>query len=342
MNTYNEGSSIGLLNDPKSELMALNAALRSHGAPQLQFGPPQKKMRVGQVMSHRAELCSLGLHRHFLSEASFTELGVESLLLTPDVNCEDRGDRVQYVPRNAALQAAFKANAKNGRPVRIIRPAARSGSGGSGGPGGSGGGRSYRYDGVYAVVADGSSDTLPVPDAAAATAAGSSKSNSGDAAAVEAAKVVLLRAPDQAPLPHGVGNVPWTKPGKSAERAKAPPMSLVGEIIEAPRPKTLLPEYAEQCLIGEDGSGVIADMTVGEALSKLIAAREALLKTLSPEELYGIMKRNAMNQLRIRGAIRQLCQPHHGSYAELPSNAPMPAPSAVLRKPWPTRRKVAS
>ena len=35
-------------------------------------------------------------------------------------------------------------------------------------------------------MADGSSDTLPVPDAAAATAAGSGKSNSGDAAAVEA------------------------------------------------------------------------------------------------------------------------------------------------------------
>ena len=111
MNAFNEGANSNS-EDARSELLALNASLHSHGAPRQVFGPPVRKTPVGFLVARRTELCTLGLHRHFLSEASFTELGVESLLLGSDVVCEDRGDRVQYTPRSAALHAAFKVNAK--------------------------------------------------------------------------------------------------------------------------------------------------------------------------------------------------------------------------------------
>ena len=56
--------------DTRADAVALNAVIRAHGVPRAVFGPPN--VAVGHSAGGRAELCVLGLHRHFLSAASYT------------------------------------------------------------------------------------------------------------------------------------------------------------------------------------------------------------------------------------------------------------------------------
>ena len=91
--------------DPRAELQALNEALQSRGTPPLAFGAPPSAA-VGSVASNRAELCLRGLHRHFVSDATLTCQGVESLVLTPSFACDDQGERVYL--RGGIGVGAFK------------------------------------------------------------------------------------------------------------------------------------------------------------------------------------------------------------------------------------------
>jgi hypothetical protein len=81
--------------DTRADAVALNAVIRAHGVPRAVFGPPN--VGVGHSAGGRAELCVLGLHRHFLSAASYTVQGVESILVVDGAHCEDLGERV-YLP----------------------------------------------------------------------------------------------------------------------------------------------------------------------------------------------------------------------------------------------------
>lgn len=316
MNAFNEGANSHGSDDARSELLALNASLHTNGAPYQVFGPPVRKTPVGFLVARRTELCTLGLHRHFLSEASFSELGVESLLLGQDVVCEDRGDRIQYTPRSAALHAAFKVNAKNRKPVRVVRPAgARTGGGERS--------KSYRYDGVYTVVPGVPAGAVGIGAGAASSSAASgvgggadenrqSNEGSGSAAPAPIERVLLLRLPDQAPLPPGVGNAGR---GGACEEGASEPLKLYAEVRLAP-PVHSLPEAAEQALLyGPSGpspsacsssaatSAAVGALTVGEAYKKLRAAREALLSSLTPQDAYALVKRSAARQVRLRSGL---------------------------------------
>ncbi|KAL3919514.1 MAG: hypothetical protein SGPRY_005602 [Prymnesium sp.] len=143
--------------ETRCELMALNAVLRTCGAPALSFAPPA--FEAGTVFSSRAEMCVVGLHRHLLSEASFTSEGVESLVLCAaeegaDAHA-DHGERVYFTPspRRAGALFALSVNVSKKRPVRLIRAefserslpssATRQKQGRP---------LCYRYDGLYLVV----------------------------------------------------------------------------------------------------------------------------------------------------------------------------------------------
>ena len=51
----------------RKDLFALNSAIRKGNAPTATSSAP-----VGQVCANRVTLCTLGLHRHFLSDATYT------------------------------------------------------------------------------------------------------------------------------------------------------------------------------------------------------------------------------------------------------------------------------
>ena len=59
------------LDESRRDLLALNTNLRRKGAPAIHFGA-EASLSVGLVISSRPQLCILGAHRHFLSEASYT------------------------------------------------------------------------------------------------------------------------------------------------------------------------------------------------------------------------------------------------------------------------------
>ena len=57
--------------DVRSELFALNMVLKAYGPPTATFGA-LSGFPVGMIVLRRIELCVLGLHRHFLSESSYS------------------------------------------------------------------------------------------------------------------------------------------------------------------------------------------------------------------------------------------------------------------------------
>ena len=266
-----------MADDDIRALLDFNAALRRDGMPSSSFGAP-RGLPVGYVASRRPELCTLGLHRFFLSEATFTPQGVESLLLLPDTPRDDRGERIYYTPQAPALHHAFASNAEHRRPVRVVRLVSSSSAPRSGSVRRDG----FRYDGLYSVA--------PVDEAATAAASGAAPP------ANTAPRFLLLRLPDQLPLPPGVGN--YTRAvGASDDPATADivPLQLYAEIFEAPS-ATTLPPLAEGWITEDAASG---DLSLADAYRRLHAAREALLSQLLPQDAYALLKRSASNQVRL-------------------------------------------
>ena len=180
-------------NDPRAELIALNAVIRRHGGPDVAFGAA-RDVPVGTMLLHRAELAVLALHRHFLSEITHTEtLGVESILIGPDSRCTDEAERITYQgvgqpSQLAACRRALCINAEQGRPVRVLRTLSASAAAmalRAAGDTAAGKRRRevFRYDGLYRVEVgrlDTESDAPQVQDSTAC---------------------VLVRLPDQPALP---------------------------------------------------------------------------------------------------------------------------------------------
>ena len=326
----------------RAELSALNKdVLKKRGAPSASFGA-LPEVNVGSVILCRPELCMLGLHRHFLSEVSFTALGVESLLLAEDApHCDDQGERIYYgecgvtPEQRPVLRAALTTNAERQRPVRILRRAGAAASAlafrSAGMAGVSGGNKrreGFRYDGVYAVR------RLALTDAEDET------SNS-------AASFLLLRLPDQPPLPPGIGGkARKPKRGRDDAPTAATDLCFVGELVGMHATPTL-PTLAEAACV-EEGLTVgdvrllppppapapsrrrrcvccravalnthhpdLATLSITscpspssllavQALRKLHAARATLLRQLTPQDAYVLAKRSLINQVRVRSAL---------------------------------------
>ena len=84
------------------------------------------------MVLRRTELPVIGLHRHFLSELTYTCAGVESLVLSSvgdGSRFDDEADRIYYrgcgdaASNLAASRRALASNARSGRPVRVLRVA---------------------------------------------------------------------------------------------------------------------------------------------------------------------------------------------------------------------------
>eukprot|EP00966_Prymnesium_polylepis_P080642 1868616-Prymnesium_polylepis.1 len=141
--------------------------MRAHGPPVQSFGAPPVK--IGHVAGSRAELCVLGLHRHIFSEACYTALGMESLVLQPEqavasardgaaahAGHTDLGERVLFRATEARHLAltALGVNAERQQPVRLVRAVREPRGGAPSSATRQGHGRvlQYRYDGLYLVL----------------------------------------------------------------------------------------------------------------------------------------------------------------------------------------------
>ena len=313
--------------DPRAELAALNATLRKHGVPQLAFGAlPHVRVPVGAMFLRRAELAVLGLHRHFLSEASYTCEGIESLLLVPDSRCRDEAECIYYSgcgTQSAQLTAsrrALTANAERGRPVRVLRMADAATAALTLRTAGETAGKRrrevFRYDGVYTV------QRLTAEEAVAEGHA----ADEDDAS--EAPSFVLTRMPGQSALPAGIGNGKSRKRGR-VEMEHPAGLSLLG-LAAGEGASAMLPLPAEELCTGGTG------LSVQEALRRLQAARADLLAELSPADAYLLAKRAAINQVRLRSALELI---HTDAGA---STAGGGAPKRRAFAAWPVRKKLLS
>ena len=276
--------------DPRAELLALNAAIKAYGPALATFGPVPG-VPVGMIVLRRVELSVLGLHRHFLSDAAYSLQGVESLLLTGDEQCDDGGEQLVCagVGRTAAQVeaslAALRASAKARRAVRVVRAvppeelevseeqACAADAGGSG--------VRYRYDGLYFVQRN----AADVDDALGA----------GE----EQPRIVLQRAPGQPPLPATARG----KRQRTAADHEHTTLSLRGEIFER-EASIELPDAAEELLSAQESAR--ERLSVNDALELLRRARDELLAGLQPGEAYLLARRSVLNQVRVRSAIELL------------------------------------
>ena len=129
--------------------------------------------------------------------------------------------------------------------------------------------RSYRYDGLYAVV-------------------------DGD----DADSFVLQRGPGQPPLPLGTGSKGRRKRARAAEAGSTQTFRRYGTLATR-GPIASLPAAAEALCAGEA-------LTVGEALDRLRRARDEALAALTSADAYALARRSALNQLRVRAAVEIL------------------------------------
>ena len=251
----------------RADLVALNASLKAKPPPMLQFGAIPSAP-VGTSLPKRTDLCLIGLHRHFLSEAAYTPQGVESLLVDeqrPGDSCDDLGERLVYrgcgeaAAQRAACLRALRQNVKDRRTVRVLRVVHDESTAA----------RSYRYDGLYAVV-------------------------DGD----DADSFVLQRGPGQPPLPLGTGSKGRRKRARAAEAGSTQTFRRYGTLATR-GPIASLPAAAEALCAGEA-------LTVGEALDRLRRARDEALAALTSADTYALARRSALNQLRVRAAVEIL------------------------------------
>ena len=276
--------------DVRAELIALNAVLKAYGPALATFGQVPG-VPVGMIVLRRVELSVLGLHRHIMSDATYSLQGVESLLLTGDEQCEDGGEQLvcagfgRTAAQVEASLAALRASAKARRAVRVVRAipseelevsaeqACAADAGGSG--------VRYRYDGLYFVQRN----AADVDDAL------------GDGE--EQPRIVLQRAPGQPSLPA-------TARGKR-QRVVADhehtTLSLGGDIA-AREAGTDLPDAAEVLLSARESTR--ERLSVNDALEQLRRARDELLADLQPGEAYLLARRSVLNQVRVRSAIELL------------------------------------
>ena len=285
--------------ETRRDLLVLNAAIRNKGAPIAHFG--RSDSHVGRIAFSRLELCSLGLHRHVWSEATYAAgVGVESLVLTPASRCDDLGERIHYrgagadTAQLAACLLALAANAEKQRPVRVLR-ADKTTAASHALPGQPSALASshrrdcFRYDGLYSVL-------RPESDAPSGLV-----------------HFLLIRQPGQPSLPPYVGEagrraaaangrndahgdaVAWGAPSE---------LSLTGE-VERIAAAAGLPRLAEESIAEACG----ANVSVGEAIAKLTEMRAELLARLGPGESYALAKRSLVAQVHIRSAIEMLEPP---------------------------------
>ena len=223
--------------DLRADVLALNVVLRAHGPPAQAFGAPS--VAIGHTVSSRAELCVLGIHRHFLSEASFTPQGMESLVLVAQENeavdaHSDLGERIYFCAseRRRDALAALAVNAERQRPVRLLR-AEMTGGANQHNPSAAtrqqqGRALRFRYDGLYLVLRH-------TP---------SLEPSSTAVDRVPEGSFLLLRQAGQPPLP-------LTSAGASRKRGLdetsegGAALSLVGSLL-CSAPSATLPVAAEQ------------------------------------------------------------------------------------------------
>lgn len=290
----------------RAELLCLNAHLRAAGAPAPHFGAPEG-VAVGRTLERRAELAISGIHRHFLADVCHTVLGVESLILSshgagPGASavkpsfCDDFGERLLLgswalagAEQDGVCHRALDANCKSRLPIRVVRVVgganpARSGGSASSAPAA----RRFRYDGVYVVLRRTSQ---------ASELLGAST----------AQRYLLIRSPDQPPLPRpppadaaaaatagqarGAGWAAGTSPGGFGH------MGLRLEPLPALR---RLPPDLEAI------TGSADTVRVDEALSRLIAARQALIESMAPHERLAVAGLREQDRRRKRLAIEML------------------------------------
>ena len=308
-------------------LTTLNAHLRREGAPQATFGGGHG-VPVGYVALRRPELCTLGLHRHFLSEVTMTSQGVESIVIGPDSPCQDRGERIVYSPQTRDVHGRLAMNMKSRRPVRVLRLTSTNVPLAS---------RTatvlvkrdaYRYDGLYAVATEdavgaGSAAIATEPERSDVNGDEGMQTDSAPADAAEEPRLLLFRLPDQPPLPLGTGV-------HAAVGAQGPPpaapLTFFAEVVETQPACDVLPPLAEGWVAskgrGDAADGIEAatadgdaglgsgELTVGAAYGRLYAARAALLEKLTPQDAYRLLKRSAAKQAQLRSAV-DLLQHHY-------------------------------
>jgi hypothetical protein len=295
--------------DARCELIALNMVLRNCGAPQLRFGAIDE-VPVGTMVLHRTELVVLGLHRHFLSEMTYTCEGVESLVLTAETPCEDEADRVAYrgcgqtPAQRAASRCALATSAERGRPVRLLRAVSAEAATNVLRVAGEVAGRRrrevLRYDGLYGVQ-------RLARDELGVTPGDDDDEHDDDPS------FVLVRLPGQPLLPSGAATGRGRRTKRARDEAAArrvEPLVLHAEAVGVP-PGTALPPAAEELCLDPR-------FTVHEALKRLHSARERLLLELGPQGRYALVKRAALHQLRLRSALELLSAAYsvHSGFAE--------------------------
>ena len=330
------------IHDPiRAELLSLNKLMRNKGAPPPVFGKPTDGHAVGKYFYSRPELALTGMHRHFLSEVSYTHQGVESLVLSGSnsARADDHGERIYY--RGAGTQAsqvatclkALSMNVERRRPIRVLRvdkpkndDAQRRVDPADG--------RShtkqefldfYKQDGMRRWEA-------AKPPTGGDAEEGESyrydglyhcyKCEFGGGPNGLAMQFVLIRQSGQPPLPAGVGEPLGSgaagKDGMQKHFARAAAqLALSGEIERLPPPTTkALPRAAEEELLGDGGYGLgdgsggggssASMLTVGEAIKKLRSIRASLLGELTPAEGYALAKRSLLHEVELRSGVEMI------------------------------------
>lgn len=290
----------------QAELLALNTHLREHGAPGVQFGPVAG-VTVGTSFGQRTELALKGVHRHFLSDVSHSVLGVESLILptygaagprgSSPAFCDDFGERLLLGCWTTAENScdlchrALRVNLVSRLPVRVVRVVQGVAAGVVGNAGKGTVCHGFRYDGIYIVLRLSSQAAEFLGDS------------------VEQ-RYLLIRAPHQPPLPR----LP-PPPASSAEITRAGVgVGKVNTSVKSSSPKgelSVLNLTAAQRLrhLPPDLEVIIGDprtVTVGEAISRLMAAREKLVASMTPYQRLAVAKLREHDRKRKRLAIDML------------------------------------
>jgi len=302
----------------RAELLGLNAFLRATGAPSPHFGAVAG-VPVGLSLDRRTELAIAGLHRHFLSDVCHTLLGVESLIVpshssgagsnstgtAPASGCDDFGERLLL--GSSACLRALDANRAAHRPVRVVRAVQAAGPA-DGRSAGAAPLHSFRYDGLYIALRRTSQ---------AAELLGPCTEQG----------YLLVRSPDQPPLPQpqlAVDDSTDATDDTTGETGGAPHASShLGLRLEPHQPLTRLPPGLEAVV------GDMRSVSVGEALARLVAARETLVASMTPHERLAVGRLREEDNRRKRSAVEMLHAPDDPLRGGLP-----PVELAV----WPRRR----
>ena len=254
--------------DRRMLLGAVATRMRHQGVPQPHFGHINS-IHVNTHLPSRLHLLDAQIHRHFLSFATTTALGLESILLSSQETdvYDDQNDRVHLgLPAHrhedapldapaASLLCALAENLRRKQPVRVVRAVAERADSHAAGlrpPRQCDLEHHFRYDGVYEVHR---------------------------AEPQQPFAFVLRRAPGQPSLPRAARRTEGAAAAAAVPTAADNPKAALrplGLLAHGPLPSGRLPPCAEEVLAG------VPEPSIDDALTCLRAARDELLSRLGP------------------------------------------------------------